>query len=422
MSGEQGSTAAAHKVVFVHVGAPKTGTTYLQNVLWKNRDELSADGLCYPLQSPMEHLAAALDLRQMPWAGKHNPAREGAWERVAARVRAWTGPVAVISNELLGGVTDKQARQAVESLQPAEVHVVFTARDLARQLPSDWQEHLKHRHTVTFEKFVDDLIERGIDAPRPFGEMFWGLHDAVRVLGNWSAALPPERIHLVTVPHPGAPKGLLWQRFATLLGVDPARYDTEITGSNTSIGQAEAEFLRRLNLVLGKQRLGERYDPLVRVGLAEGILARRPDQRRIMLGQDRHEWVRRRSEEIIQGVRAGGYDVIGDLDELLPGALETAQPHQRPGDTAVQELFDVAVDAVAGVLERPAPPRGRERALEQRVAQLEGELEQRRRQPFKSALRDASHRRGALMRLRVLWWRIVEWSRRARGQIQRAGT
>ena len=66
----------------------------------------------------------------------------------------------------------------------AEVHLVFTARDIARQLVSDWQEHIKHKHVVTLERFVDDLVELGIDAPRPFGQMFWGLHDPARVLGR----------------------------------------------------------------------------------------------------------------------------------------------------------------------------------------------------------------------------------------------
>jgi len=32
----------------VHVGAPKTGSTYLQAVLWRNRAALRAAGVLYP--------------------------------------------------------------------------------------------------------------------------------------------------------------------------------------------------------------------------------------------------------------------------------------------------------------------------------------------------------------------------------------
>jgi hypothetical protein len=31
--------------VFLHIGAPKTGTTYLQDVLWSNKAELSRRGV-----------------------------------------------------------------------------------------------------------------------------------------------------------------------------------------------------------------------------------------------------------------------------------------------------------------------------------------------------------------------------------------
>ncbi len=36
--------------VFLHVGTPKTGTTYLQTVMWANRDKLAEQGLLLPLR------------------------------------------------------------------------------------------------------------------------------------------------------------------------------------------------------------------------------------------------------------------------------------------------------------------------------------------------------------------------------------
>ena len=42
----------------------------------------------------------------------------------------------------------------MQDLSFAEVHVVCTARDLARQIPAVWQEDVKNRHVVTFADFV----------------------------------------------------------------------------------------------------------------------------------------------------------------------------------------------------------------------------------------------------------------------------
>ena len=34
--------------VLLHIGAPKAGTTFLQTILWKNRESLGAQGLLVP--------------------------------------------------------------------------------------------------------------------------------------------------------------------------------------------------------------------------------------------------------------------------------------------------------------------------------------------------------------------------------------
>ena len=85
--------------VFLHIGAPKTGTTYLQNVLWSNRSTLLQAGVLYPGLSKDAQFHAAMDLRQAYFQEHLNPAVPGAWERLVAQARAWRGDV-VISHEL----------------------------------------------------------------------------------------------------------------------------------------------------------------------------------------------------------------------------------------------------------------------------------------------------------------------------------
>ena len=47
-----------------------------------------------------------------------------------------------------------------------EVHVVLTARDLARQIPAEWQENVKHRGRRSFARFMGWSWRRGVPIPR----------------------------------------------------------------------------------------------------------------------------------------------------------------------------------------------------------------------------------------------------------------
>ena len=131
--------------VLVHIGAPKTGTSFVQDVLWLNRDSLAKQGILYPADRFDEHFLAALDLMEMQWGGLEHQA-VGAWDRLAERVRAWHG-TSIVSHEILATASRQQVRRALDSLGDAEVHIVLSARDLVRQIPAEWQENVKHRRT-----------------------------------------------------------------------------------------------------------------------------------------------------------------------------------------------------------------------------------------------------------------------------------
>ena len=50
--------------VFVHIGLPKTATSYLQTILWTSRDRLRADGLLLPGTERRDHLWASRVIRE----------------------------------------------------------------------------------------------------------------------------------------------------------------------------------------------------------------------------------------------------------------------------------------------------------------------------------------------------------------------
>jgi hypothetical protein len=366
------ASAAAHAPgpaapkVYVHIGAPKTGTTFVQNVLWRNRDRLAADGVLYPYESKQQHFPAMLDVRERGWGANPPGHWRGTWDAVAKRSATWTGHTVLLGNEILGGATEAQISRLVDSLTPAEVHVVFTARDLARQLVSDWQEHIKHKHTITLEAFVDELMEHGRDARPPFGEMFWGLHDAEHVLERWSRTVPAERIHLVTLPPPGTAGNALWQRFCSVTGLDPDRYSLDVRRSNTSLGRAEAEVVRRINRRVGRME-APHYDALVRLRLTGSTLKGKGG--RLVLPEGRIGWARERSRAMVDALSTRGYDVVGDLEELMP------RPEDHEGYVATRriparQMLPVAIRTNVALLRIAAGQRDRIRRYRRQLGEL----------------------------------------------------
>ena len=103
--------APARPKVFLHIGEPKTGTTFLQQVMWRNRSELAARGVVLPGHHPQDHFRASQDLRGIAKLAS-DPAGSwtGEWEILAQQARQ-AGKVAVISQS---GVQGRALTQAHE--------------------------------------------------------------------------------------------------------------------------------------------------------------------------------------------------------------------------------------------------------------------------------------------------------------------
>ncbi len=329
--GPQGSPPRPR--IFLHIGEPKTGTTFLQQVMWRNRAELAARGVVLPGHHPQDHFRASQDLRGIAKLAS-DPAGSwtGEWEILASQARQ-AGQVAVISHELFAAADEEQAGRAVRSLLPAEVHIVLTVRDIATLLPAEWQETVKHRNARGWEDWLGDVIDRESPDPGRRWWWFWRVHDTMAILDIWSRHLPPERVHVITTPPRGSDSGLLWQRFASLLGIDPGSADLTRARPNTSLGVPEIEFLRRLNQALPDEVPDWFYMWNVKEAVAHQALAARPREGRIVLPASRDTWAKGRAEELIAALGDSGYDLVGDVDELRPrpDTEPYASPAGQPG-------------------------------------------------------------------------------------------
>ncbi|MFP5253386.1 MAG: hypothetical protein ACLGH4_06280 [Actinomycetes bacterium] len=339
--------------VYLHVGAPKTGTTYLQDRLALNRQELARHDVHYPLGLQASHFKAALDLLDVSWGGQREGAR-GEWAKLVDRVNRHDGTV-IVSHEILAGARPQQVRHAMTDLAGAEVHLVYSARDLARQIPAEWQEGVKHRRRRTFARFLRQVQKARRTNPTMW---FWKAQGLPDVLSRWSHGLPPEQVHLVTVPQSGAPRDLLWHRYCEAFGIDPAWAPAESTRENVSIGTAETALIRKLNRRLKKAGLpGEDYRRLVRQLVVHETLAQRTDMTRATLPPSAFDWVEEIAQEWVDWVEGSGIHVIGDAADLRPVRPAEDAVWCDPDKPRRRDMVDAALDAmVALTLEAASRP------------------------------------------------------------------
>ncbi|AZG43522.1 sulfotransferase family protein [Gordonia insulae] len=360
-------------VVFVHIGLPKTGTTHLQDRLWRNRDlALRSAGLLYPGNVISDHFHAAVHLQPDRYLDWVDPAFAGTWPTMRAQMKAWP-QASLLSHELYATARPEHIATLLDDLSFAdEVHVIATVRDLARQLPSVWQENIKNQREATFDEFLHSVHTHGpalpgFTPPADGGieEPFWEFQDHVRILNDWAAAVGPERVHVVTVPtRRDTPGDTIWERFLRVLDVDPAPLTIPVPSLNSSLSSAQAEFLRRLNGRLQPTDVEwRRYERVVKGQLIGEILFEAPSGPPRGLTSDQRTWVAQTADEMIAEVRAAGYRVSGDLDDLTVSRLAA-------GDAlppTMQDVLDVALDTLAEVVKTaPLPavgPRRRTRAM-----------------------------------------------------------
>ncbi|MDT7712277.1 MAG: hypothetical protein QOG46_966 [Pseudonocardiales bacterium] len=332
--------------VFLHVGTPKTGTTYLQDLLWRNRQELRRRGVHYPGRHHDAHFLAAMDLQGATAEEVGVTSLPGAWARLVDQVTSARGTV-VVSHELFSPMGSERVERALDALGGGELHVVCTVRDLGRQLPAVWQENLKNRHTLGFAEFLDSV--RNPAKGHWLGELFWRMQDVPDVLRRWAGTLPPQRVHVVTVPPAGSAPRQLWQRFATVLAVRPDGLDDSPAEPNNSLGLAEAQLLRRLNLALSRDLPWEVYGLTVREQVVDVLARRSSDVRRVVLPPDQLPWVTEEAKRMVAALTEAEYQVVGDLNDLLPTAVP---PGPDPDAVSDAELLDIALKAAGELVHR----------------------------------------------------------------------
>ncbi|HEY6935351.1 MAG TPA: hypothetical protein VI452_18295 [Marmoricola sp.] len=321
--------------VFFHIGLPKSGTTFLQTRMWHDRALLRGQGFLYPGRDRMDHFHATQVVRELDHVP---PARADSWDRLVRAVTRWDGP-AIITHEFFCIATAEQARRAVADLGETEVRVVVTARDYLRQFPAVWQEALKMGYAGRLDPFMDQTLRERPD--RPWG---WPSQDLPAVLRRWAEAVPIDRLHVVTVPPPEAPRDLLWRRWCELTGIDSSEFRQDSAVVNGSLGAAQAALLERVVPHLSPSlHEGPDRHRWVRQYFGHDVL-RRQSGERFGLDEAHAAELRRLAIDAVAEVRELGCPVTGDLAELVPPEQQPYRAH--PDRVPDAEVLDVATRAI----------------------------------------------------------------------------
>lgn len=326
--------------VVLHVGTMKSGTSYLQSLLFAQQAALRDAGVLVPGSAWSDQMRG---VKQVLARGPHP-----AWERLVEEIAAHPGD-AVVSMEFLGPAGDKQAARVLGALAPATVEVVVTARDLNRTLVSMWQETVQNGRSWTWEEYVDGAAAsapgngRGVADRETAAGTFWRQQHLARIVGDWAARVGAERTTLVTLPPPGADRSVLPTRFAEAAGL-PIDTAAPVPVANESLGLASVLMLREVNEALTAQGLAFPQGTRLRkkVLAKTALAALTSDEPR--LGLEVTDWVRTQTAATVETLRGSGVRLVGTWDDLDPVTVRGASPAEV--DTTL-----VARAAVTGLVE-----------------------------------------------------------------------
>ena len=210
--------------VFLHVGAHKTGTSFLQSMFHQNRALLARDNIYYPDLGPNNaHHALArawIDTPDIPDAFFGPGGVDAMWDRLIDTYASTPGTL-FLSAENFSRVYPKRVDMAdlARRLAPFDdMRIIYTMRRQTEMISSVWTQAAKTYKTPRFGKVIKEMFtdRRVIGVPI----------DHNSVYSNLRAGFAPEQITLLDYAALCAgPEGVLGA-FLKLLGstLDPTDF------------------------------------------------------------------------------------------------------------------------------------------------------------------------------------------------------
>jgi hypothetical protein len=307
----------------LHIGPHKTGTTSLQNSIRANREEILRQGVYYG--APEGRLASnriARSLLRLPFKNPNEVVDYREWEDQVAQVQASNASRVIVSGEEFSFCETQEIQTVLKDLGRDRVHVVITARPLARVLPSQWQLDLRGSFTSSsFDEWLGwTLKPRGarriaqlIGVPHPF----WFRHRHDQLASRWADAIGVDRVSVVVVDD--RDHHVLLTAFERLLGLTGGTLLPVDGKSNPSLSAQEIAIILRVQQLM--QKHGLIFADRVRSRqIQRRLLSIRPrlsTDQKIALPQWAVPAVSDVSRSVYDGLLASGVRIIGEPELLL---------------------------------------------------------------------------------------------------------
>ncbi|WP_235737957.1 hypothetical protein [Nocardioides alcanivorans] len=330
----------------LHIGAMKTGTSFLQSILNAHVDELDAAGVRFLGGKFGVQSRAVRDVLELPRKPKRNTR---GWRRLVKELRSHPEHTGIVSMEFLSFAAPRHLEALFAPLADIDVDVVLTVRDMHRVIPAQWQTYTRNFGTESWSDYQSAIRPQRV---RPGGSSrarhtFDRAQGIERILDRWSRVVPRERIAVITVPDPDAPRDLLWRRFVEAAGLPELDVSLDGTRDNASVGYGSCDVLRQLNQHLDDVR-PRAYRRVMRPLINEVLAPLRGSESKPQLDRRTARYATERNHQLRTLIQDRGHRFIGELDELPVGTEGGAPPRKSPPPAAAEVRR--ALDALAGRL------------------------------------------------------------------------
>jgi hypothetical protein len=357
------------RVLYLHVGTGKSGTSALQKAVRDSVPELGAAGIGTPITGRSELMRRLLGpLGWRPDSGFSQPVDLERIRRIRSAFRRTSGDRLLLSCEDLADAGPEPIRVLREVLEEVELDIrpIVSGRSWARQLPSDYQQLVQAGLAVSYDDFLEQVRTRSGTA----GERFWRRQSLPEIAANWGAASADGSVDVVCVPSHGEDPRALYRLFAEIVGFSVS--DLTIPGGaiNASFGVVEVELFRRVNALVSDRlpSYADDYRPAVRRPLLRQGVLKRSASARLELPSEALGWVRERGADDVAALRAGGHRLHGD-----PGLLVATDADG--GEVPVAGDAELAGAAVEALAQLALAAHGDRQALVTEIARLKAAAE-----------------------------------------------
>jgi hypothetical protein len=225
---------------YLHIGAPKTGTTFLQKVLSDNREALLRQGILYPaagLRGLGHHDFAFLLAGGYPeWATSQPASLEALAGHLAEEVAKHAGPVILSSENFYLYPQPERLKALLHRTGIAQSHNITLIVYIRRQ---DLAHESWYNQTIKAQGYT-----HGFDACI---DQFAPLWDYQARLRQWAAVFGQHNMVVRPYEQQQLDGHSLLQDFARITQIDTAALTVQQDQVNTGLNRDALEFQRLLN-------------------------------------------------------------------------------------------------------------------------------------------------------------------------------